>query len=304
MSDERTQEISVAPQQNNGRTLSVFSTEQGFDTALKMAMKLSESSMIPETYRSNIFKNGKWEQNPDGPGNCLIALEMSNRLGISPLMIMQNVDVIYGRPSMRGTLIAALVNADPRFSRLKYETRGEEGTKERAYRAYATEVATGDVLYGVWIDWKMVQAEGWDKKTGSKWMTMPEQMFVYRSSSFWEKQHAPDIMLGLQETTELEDAGFIEGSYENVGSGRKSLSSLNERLDAVPDKATESPTPEKSKQARTRKPSQAMNAEAKPENNDAVSGEPGSAEQSPVDSDDALPEPQKSDDSDPPFSME
>lgn len=297
------QELVATQPQTSNRTLSVFSSEQGFETAMKMALKLSESSMIPEMYRSNILKNGKWEQNPDGVGNCIIALEMSNRLGISPLLIMQNVDVIYGRPSMRGVLITALINNDPRFSRLKFETKGEEGKQDRAYRAYATEVETGETLYGTWIDWQMIKAEGWDKKTGSKWNSMAEQMFIYRSASFWGRQHAPDIMLGLHETTELEDAGFIEGNYQNVSNGRKSLSDLNSLLDATPDNETArtdaKPTeqPEKAKQSRTRKPSQAMNQEQKPENPESVAGDPGAAET------EAAQE-VGTEDSEPPFSME
>jgi len=43
---------------------------------------------VPENYRGET-----------NMGNALIALDMANRMGISPLMVMQNLHVIEGRPS-------------------------------------------------------------------------------------------------------------------------------------------------------------------------------------------------------------
>ena len=51
----------------------------------------------------------------------------------------------------------------------------------------------------------MVKAEGWDSKTGSKWKTMPEQMFKYRAAAFWQRAYAPEISMGLQTAEEAID---------------------------------------------------------------------------------------------------
>ena len=57
------------------------------------------------------------------------------------------------------------------------------------------------------VDWRMVKAEGWDSKNGSKWKTMPEVMFHYRAAAFWVRIFAPDCALGMQTAEEIIDVG-------------------------------------------------------------------------------------------------
>lgn len=105
-------------------------------------------------------------------------------------------------------LLIGLVNASRQFSPLMFESRGEPGGKDPSYgyRAVATNLATGDRCEGPWIDWEMVNAEGWPNKKGSKWKTMPEQMFRYRAAAFWSRIFAPHITLGLYEAEEARDS--------------------------------------------------------------------------------------------------
>lgn len=51
----------------------------------------------------------------------------------------------------------------------------------------------------------MVNAEGWASKNGSKWKTMPDQMFVYRAAAFWQRAYAPELGMGLQTVEEAYD---------------------------------------------------------------------------------------------------
>lgn len=199
--------------------VSPFASMTSFEKAQRVARALASSTMVPEAYQQYVLKNGQWQENPNAMGNCLVALEMSSRMpGLSPLMVMQNMDVVKGRPSWRGAFAAARVNASPLFSRLKYEWKGEPGTKDYGCRAYATEVETGEVLHSTWITWAMVTGEGWDKN--SKWTTMRDQMFTYRAATFWCRAYAPDLLLGLQMADEVED----------VVDDRASLRALNDRL--------------------------------------------------------------------------
>lgn len=179
---------------------SVFSNGTAFLLASKMADMLSAASVIPDDYRGN-------------PANCLIAIDYAARLKVSPVMLMQNMDVIYGRPGLRGTFLAGVINASPLFSRLAYEWKAdasgqriEPGKPGSGCRAVATELATGNELTGAWVTWDMVLGEDWLTKKGSKWKTMPEQMFIYRATAFWSRAHASDITLGLYETSELIDS--------------------------------------------------------------------------------------------------
>ncbi len=168
---------------------SAFSDIEKFENAQRMAMSLSKSDIVPKAYQGNI-------------PNTMVAMEMAVRIGISPLMVMQNLDIIHGKPSWRSTFIIAALNSCGRFSPLRFKFEGKVENEDFGCRAYATDLSTGDVIYGTKITWAMVRAEKWDSKAGSKWKTMPEQMFQYRSASFFGRVYAPEILTGMYSVEE------------------------------------------------------------------------------------------------------
>lgn len=182
------------------RAVSHFATEKAFELAQRQARVFSSSTLVPTIY-----------QGDNNIGNCVIALEIAQRLQMSPLMVMQNLYVVQGRPSWAGQFVYALIEACGRFDRLKYEVEGGSDPKAPGYRVRLTarDVATGEIKRGAWIDWAMVNGEGWASKNGSKWKTMPEQMFYYRSASFFGRAHAPAVLMGLQTREEIEDVHGI-----------------------------------------------------------------------------------------------
>jgi hypothetical protein len=135
----------------------------------------------------------------------MIALNMAKRIGADPLMVMQNLYVVQGKPGWSGQFLIATFNQCGRFSAMRFEWKGENGKADWGCRAYATEKETGEVIRGAWVTWKMVEAEGWSKKSGSKWLTMPEQMFHYRAAAFLVRAYAPEIAMGLQTIEEIND---------------------------------------------------------------------------------------------------
>jgi hypothetical protein len=162
----------------------------GFEHAQRVASMLSKSNLIPEAYRGNIQ-------------NTMIALELANRIGASPLLVMQNLNVIQGKPSWSSSFIIASLNACKRFSPLRFEMSGEG--EEYGCQAWAYDLATKDKLEGPKVTWVMAKAEGWLSKAGSKWKTMPELMFRYRAAAFFGRLYAPDILMGMQTVEEIQD---------------------------------------------------------------------------------------------------
>lgn len=179
-----------------------FDTPQGFELLQRASKAFATSDLVPKQYQGNI-------------ANCMIALEMAGRIGASPMMVMQNLYIVHGNPGWSAKFLIACINSCGRFTALRYEWRGEPGKPDFGCRTWAIELATGERLNGVWVDWKMVKAEGWDSKAGSKWKTMPEQMFVYRSATFWQRAYAPEISMGMQTDDELRDVVDVneDGSY-------------------------------------------------------------------------------------------
>ena len=176
--------------------VSLFLDIQRFEFAQRVANMLSKSTMLPEQFRGNL-------------GNCMIALDLANRMRVNPFMLMQTMYIVHNKPGIEAKLAIALFNDGTRRleSPLKYEKEGKDYPKslDSRCRAYAKDIKSGENLYGEWIDWDMVKGEGWLDKSGSKWKTMPGQMFVYRAAMFFIREYEPGVLLGLRTKDELDD---------------------------------------------------------------------------------------------------
>jgi len=184
--------LALANQNGNAPITSPFSGESAFAGAQRMAKALASSELMPQAYRNNI-------------PNTLIAMELANRTGASVMMVAQNLDIIHGRPSWRAQFLIATVNACGRFTPLRFKFQGKEGSPEWGCRAVARDRETNEECVGPLVTMKMAADEGWSKKNGSKWLTMPELMLTYRAAAFWARTNAPELSLGIQTTEEAVD---------------------------------------------------------------------------------------------------
>jgi hypothetical protein len=171
---------------------------EAFETAQRMARALCSSSVVPEAYRGNI-------------ANVLVAMEYANRLGASVLAVMQNLDVINGRPSLRSTFLIGTVNACGRFTPIRFRFQGEEGKDSWGCRAVAKDRESGEECVGPLVTIALAKSEGWYAKNGSKWKTIPELMLMYRSAGWWTRVFAPELSLGLHTSDEVEDLSAYPG---------------------------------------------------------------------------------------------
>ena len=173
-----------------GEVLQVFSGIAAFDAAQRMARALCSSSLVPRDY-----------QGQQGLANSLIALEIAARMRLSPLVVMQNMTPIHGRPTWSSKFLIATVNASGRFSPLRFVFDDKE-KPSRCY-AVATDKATGEVLEGETITLELARKEGWWSRKDrngnetSKWQTMTGQMLRYRAAAWWANVYCPEIALGL-----------------------------------------------------------------------------------------------------------
>jgi hypothetical protein len=189
------------PPEFSGGSLAIYLNKPLFDQLCRAASLLSKSDIVPKQFQ------GK-------EGNCFIALEMAGRMNVNTFMLMQNMCVVNGKPGIEAKLIIALINNSGLFAGpLMYETEGTSPKYDRIkkvpvdpafrMRAYAAFKSTGEIVYGPWIDWDIVQGEGWVQKDGSKWKTMPDVMFEYRAATFFSRTKCPNITLGMTSVDEL-----------------------------------------------------------------------------------------------------
>jgi len=158
-----------------------------FEQAQRQAKALSASDLVPQQYKNNV-------------ANTLVALEIANRIGASPLMVMQNLNIIHGRPSWGSSFIIAAINGSGKFTALRFV-----GDLAKGIKAVCQEKATGETLEGPTVTMEMAKAEGWLDKAGSKWKTMPELMMRYRAAAFFGRLYAPEITMGMHSTEEVID---------------------------------------------------------------------------------------------------
>ncbi|MEM7789776.1 MAG: recombinase RecT [Verrucomicrobiota bacterium] len=178
---------------SNSTQIESTNNESGkFDLLQRQAKAFSSSELVPQRFQ------GKH-------ANCIVALEIADRLKASPLAVMQNLYIVHGQPAFSSTFCIATVNTCGRFSPLKFVFEGKAGDDDYGCYAVAKEKDSGDELKGEKITWSMVKAEGWDTKKGSKWKTMPGQMFRYRAASFWTRAYAPEFLMGMQTNDEIID---------------------------------------------------------------------------------------------------
>jgi hypothetical protein len=193
---EEKKEVAVSTNKVTDFSLGIFGTSDNFIMAGQMAKALSQSTIVPQTYQGN-------------QANCLIAIEQAQRLNVSPLMVMQNLYVIQGRPSWSSKFLIAAINNSGKYDiELQYEeTRDKAG---KPYSCMCWTMKSGRRIEGMVVDMEMAKEEGWLGKSGSKWKTMPQLMLRYRAASFFSSLNCPELTLGLYTKEEIIDGDFKE----------------------------------------------------------------------------------------------
>ena len=223
-----------------------FGSLQSFELMQRTAKLLITSTLVPAAYRANDEKKGA---NPNALANCVVALNMSHRMNADPLMVMQNLYVVEGRPSWSSQWIIAAINGCGRFSPLRFDIKQlgkksvdyvstywenrekktrtvTEKIQDKVCIAWAIEKGTGERIESPPVTIEMAVLEGWYSKNGSKWKTMDEVMLRYRTASFFGKLYAPELLMGLQTVEEIQDARVIDASPDGHGGYSVDIDSL------------------------------------------------------------------------------
>lgn len=255
-----TLKTSAVAKPNDDAPMSLM-TGAGFRQLQRVATALSASTLVPVQYRSftEVKEYGKvtgYLDNPAGLPNCVVAMNMAMRMNADPLMVMQNLYVIEGRPSWSSQFIIAQLNSCGRFSPLRFDLSEPGEPLELTYKAtewvnkqktdvqrkaiirhqtctaWVIEKETGDRLNGPTVSIQMAIDEGWLTKNGSKWLTMPEVMLRYRAASLLGRIYAPELLMGLQSREEVED--FIEATPNAAGEYAVDINDLRDRAAQAP----------------------------------------------------------------------
>lgn len=252
---QKTNGGAIVAQPQNQVGFNFFDPEQ-FNTMQRVCKLFAYSELVPDMYKVKYdqipanadentinaikFKNQVAEHK--AVANCMIAIEIATRIGASPLMVMQNMTPIYGKPSWSSKFLIATVNTCGRFEPLQFRftdkgmcgmvdytdyvwdnaTRSKkpvakqfDGKKIMNIEcvAFTTKKGSNDVLESSPVSIELAIQEGWYTKNGSKWQTMTKQMLMYRAASFWTSAYAPELSMGMRTVEEQQD---IYVDYQDV----------------------------------------------------------------------------------------
>ena len=170
---------------------SIYQTTESFEFAQRQAKSLCQSQLVPTQY-----------QGQNGLSNCLVALEMSKRMNLSPLTVMQNLNVIHGKPTWSSQFITSNILGCGRFKNFDYIVTGKDDTL--SVQCQAIRLEDNKLVKGTAVSMKMAQQEGWTAKN-KKYQSMPELMLRNRAATFFGRQYIPDLLLGVQTSEEVVD---------------------------------------------------------------------------------------------------
>ena len=170
----------------------VFENAESFQALYDIGKMFASSALVPQNYQ------GK-------PMDCAIAVDMANRMGVSPMMVMQNLYVVKGKPQWSGQACMSLIKGSGEFRNVRPVYTGERNTDSWGCYIQAVDRETGEIIKGTEVTIAMAKAEGWYQKPGSKWQTMPELMLAYRAAAFFGRVYIPNALMGVNVEGEVED---------------------------------------------------------------------------------------------------
>lgn len=158
----------------------------------RFAERYANSQMVPDIYKNK-------------PDNCFVACELAARMNVSPILVMQNLYIVQGKPSWAGQACKALIDGCGKFRDSEYIFIGEQGASDWGCYLQAVSNRTGKTVKGTTVTWQMAVDEDWVNKKGSKWKTMPEQMIKYRAAAFFARTECPEVLMGFRTADEVQD---------------------------------------------------------------------------------------------------
>ena len=203
----------------------IYRSASNYLEAWKMANSLAKSQLIPQAFQNR-------------PEDTLIAIEMSQRIGASPFMVLQNLYIVHGKPAWSSQFLIACLNSCGRFSPLHYRMTGEKGKDSYGCVAWAKDLSDGEVLESPEVTIAIAKKEGWYSKDGSKWQSMPELMLRYRTATLFARLYAPEITMGMRTDDEVIDIAPVV-SESRSSKFEKAMEDAKVDVEVVNEKAAE-----------------------------------------------------------------
>jgi hypothetical protein len=150
--------------------------------AFKLAESFCKSAFCPAAYR------GK-------PADVYLAMAYGSQIGLNPLLAVQNIAVVNGKPSVYGDALTAIAQGH-------HETESyEDGYKDDG-TAYCKITRKGRTIYREFSVEMAKRAGLWGRNT---WAQYPERMLLWRARGWAIRDAFADVLMGLWSVEEATD---------------------------------------------------------------------------------------------------
>ena len=166
---------------------------------------LAVSNLMPQTQAEKyemagvLCKSGLIPRGLDKPEKVFVALQWGHELGLTPMVAVNNIAVINGKPTLSADIMSAVVKRSPEYGGIKWLEMSDKkaeceitrilpnGEKETIVSSFTIEDA---------------------KKAGladrDVWVKYPKRMLKHRCLSYGLKDMFPDMLAGLYDPEEME----------------------------------------------------------------------------------------------------
>ena len=182
------------------------SVQLTYEQMKDFAQELSNSTIIPETYRGN-------------PANCLVAIFWGAEIGYGPMEAINSIAITDdGTPVMRVEAMLALVKGSGCFEYM-HETSTDTEATCTVKRKGENEVTV------TFTQLDAVQAGLWGQPGG--WQDYPKRMLLMRARGFALRDVFPDILKGIKPAEEVQDYKSHKKQHQGVVSQKATEQAAN-----------------------------------------------------------------------------
>jgi hypothetical protein len=159
---------------------------QGIDGKMQLAQILAKSGLVPSGLKTA-------EQ-------VFVALEWGHELGLSPMVAINSIAIINGRPTMSADIMHSLARRCPEYG-------GATWTRQDAHAAEVVLVRKSDGFtekYTGYFDIDMARKAGLTGK--DVWVKYPARMLKHRALGYALRDAFPDVLAGIYTPEEMNGA--------------------------------------------------------------------------------------------------
>ncbi len=185
-----------------------------FSEKMQMSQVLAKSGLIPQGLNT--------------PEKVCVALQWGAELGLSPMVAVNNVAVVNGKPTLSADIMHAIVRHNPEYGGLKWNCQDEKKAECIITRVMPNGIKEETIGRYTWEDAQKAGLTGKDN-----WKKYPARMLKHRALSYALRDAFPDALAGIYMPEEMENPACQIQKPEE---------SEKELKDVTPKEETESPS--------------------------------------------------------------